>query len=723
MSYVCTSEGNYKIRVLMYRDCLCVACAEFDTDASIAIYNCGEDLNCTALSQNDTLGHAFVNFRNIRVVEPPTFDCLIPPEVCVSEARYEFETRDLGLTLEPNGEPYVFITQRCCRNVGVANLVEPSQDQGTSFSIVLSPEAMGVCNSSPTFISFPPTIICSNEDFDFDHGARDSDGDSIVYYFCAPYGGGGRLGAGCLSAKPLPSCPPDNSDGTYASVLYQSPFTGSNPLPGTLDIDRLSGRITGKPDRSGRFVVGVCIDEYRENTLLSTSRRDFQFNIEDCDPEIDARMNGEVDLMTGTYEYNVCGKFTQLFENQSVREELIDEWLWRFDINGEIIEIKTWDATVTFPGLGQYTGSLILNPETTCGDTAMITINVRPGIVADFNFDFDSCVGFPIQFKDLSFTMEEPILSYLWEFDDGDSSMVENPNHLYVESGDYNVKLTVTDAGGCIDMVSKEIAFYPLPLNIIVDAIASDRCAPVDVFFDNGSRPLDSTYSILWDFGDGHSSTDISPTHTYEDEGLYDVSVLITSSNGCNSESEFKELVEVLESPVARIGHSPDHPNISNPVVHFTDKSILATSISWDVANLSASSAYDFNFEFPDTGLYHVSLYAFHENGCIDTARVDIDINAYVSYFLPSAFTPNGDGINDIYIGVGSLNSVSNFSFSIWNKWGEKVFETFDPGIGWNGRKNNQGILIQPGVYMCYVKFIDGDGKLQEVKSYATLIQ
>lgn len=731
MRYECQGDGDFRIFVNMYRDCNCSGCANFDTDASIAVYNCGNSTNCSNLMQGSTIPNGVIalNYDGVRNVAPPVFPCLIPPDICVSEAAYDFSTRTVGMELEQNGIPYIFTYQRCCRNDGIVNLVPPSDDNGSTFSIILTPEALALCNSSPVFNSFPPTVVCNNFLFEYDHGASDIDGDSLVYYFCAPFDGGDNDVSDqfintCNGAKPTPSCPPDRRDGTYNTVPYQLPFSGENPLPGTIAIDRQTGFMSGVPDQAGRFVVGVCIDEFRGDTLLSNSRRDFQFNIETCDPEVDSRINSDSVVAGVEFVFTNCGDFEVFFENQSERREFIDDWFWRFDINGEPLEITTWDATVNFPDTGFYSGLLVLNPSSVeCSDTAIISVNINPRIVSDFEIQYDTCFGFPVQFQNRSFSDGGGISSYRWDFGDGNMSSLMNPNHLYERPGSYVVSLSVVDVRNCMITSEQTIDFFPVPLNIIIDPLPSDICAPVTVLFENLSKPLDSTYTVLWDFGDGNMSTGISPTHIYSEAGEYDVSVIITSSNGCVQDANLLNFVSVIESAEAEFDFTPEKPRIDAPTVTFLDKSKRAEAVSWDFNNLASSSERNPMFTFPDTGHFQVSQYAFHQNGCIDTAQAIVFVRSTFSYFLPNAFTPNGDGRNDTYIGVGNLTNTSSFTLSIWNRWGEKVFESRDPNMGWNGRKNNEGILSQPGVYICYVSFVDGDGVRQEIKSYATLIQ
>ena len=114
----------------------------------------------------------------------------------------------------------------------------------------------------------------------------------------------------------------------------------------------------------------------------------------------------------------------------------------------------------------------------------------------------------------------------------------------------------------------------------------------------------------------------------------------------------------------------------------------------------------------------------FNNNGCKDTIFKYLDVVPMISYFLPNALTPNGDGTNDFYRGNGAfLQFLNNFSLQIWNRWGEKIYETNDPLEGWNGRYHNTGEMSPNGVYVCVVRFKGPRGTEYEFREYATIVR
>ena len=112
-----------------------------------------------------------------------------------------------------------------------------------------------------------------------------------------------------------------------------------------------------------------------------------------------------------------------------------------------------------------------------------------------------------------------------------------------------------------------------------------------------------------------------------------------------------------------------------------------------------------------------------HQSGCRDTSFVILDIIPKVSYFLPNAFTPNLDGLHDEYKGKGVTFGIKSFNMTIWNRYGEMVYETDDYTKGWNGRKNNSGQESPEGVYMVFVEYVTPRNETIELRSYATLLR
>lgn len=701
----------------IYRDCQGGG-ADFDSapfgafTASVSIYQEGES---TAFNTY------YLSAPTETFIDPdPGNPCVqIPGNVCVEEGLYIFPEIDLPII----DDSYFITYQRCCRNNTISNISDPG-GSGATYFIELTPEAQASCNNSPTFNNFPPVILCADQPFVFDHSATDAEGDQLVYEFCTPFLGGGlnfdmpQAGNGIA---PDPDLPPP-----YDAVQFLAPnYTPLTPLGNAspVAINLTSGQISGTPGFIGQFVVGVCVSEYRNGQLLSVVRRDFQFNITSCDPTVVADLL-EDELINDEFVISQCGDTRVTFINQSYQQSFISDFRWEFDLDsGTLVDDVNWNTAVDFLNDGTYNARLLLNPGTECGDTADIKIHIYPGVEADFSFAYDTCVAEPVQFENHSFTNSEMITNYSWDFGDGAGSAGTNPLHLFSTPGNKTVSLRVTDNDGCEAEINKTIPYFPVPNLIVISPDAFTGCAPGEIFFDNLSTPIDNSYDIFWDFGDGGSDIAISPTHTFTSPGIFSISLEIISPIGCQTDTSFTDLIEIEPSPVADFVFSPEKPDNFAPEVKFTDQSSGASRWFWDFDGQATSIAQHPMYSFRDTGQQLITLIVTHPSGCQDSTNQVIDVVPQTTFFMPNAFSPNGDSVNDVFKGKGFLEGIKHFELQIWNRWGELVFQSDNPAEGWDGRLGKSGKAAPAGMYLYYVKVVGPRGEPAEWNGYATLIR
>lgn len=347
ITYRCLGDSTYEITLSVYRDCYNGE-PPFDNPASVGVFdqnwNLRQDLRIPYQANgDDTLGILLSN------------PCLIvPPDVCV----HRFFYRDT-VTLPYLAGGYTLVYQRCCRNKLIRNLPAPL-DVGGSYIATISERTLLECNTSAVFRSWPPVAICIHQPVDFDHSATDADGDSLVYRLCTPLNG---------ATPQLPTPQPPNP-GPYAELVWQDPpYTLANLLGGEpLTLDAQSGLLTGVPNTIGNFVVGVCVDEYRNGTVISTTRRDFQFNVSDC---------GQVAASFFTPAI-VCDSLQVTLTNQSNGASV---FRWYFDWEGDRSQTSTaMSPMYTYPDTGSYVIALIAAPNSPCRDTSFQTIRFSNGL-------------------------------------------------------------------------------------------------------------------------------------------------------------------------------------------------------------------------------------------------------------------------------------------------------------------------------------------------------
>ncbi len=663
------------------------------------------------------------NRKYIKNVHDP---CIVsPPNIQYEKGEYLFR-----LELPIIDSAYQITYQRCCRTNFIINIISP-EATGATYFVEISPRAQLEGNNSPLFKEFPPSVLCANSYFEFDHSATDEDGDSLVYEYFNPYHGGGLRGSepggggsasDCDGVKPLPdNCPPP-----FPLVNYKSPLSFFNPIGGSpkVEINRFSGLIGGTPTKLGQFVVGVRVLEYRNGQLIGIVMRDFQFNVTSCSPAVQAVIANGEQTDISKFEILACGIDTVTFINQSFDRDKIFDVFWTFDLNGTTYTTTDWDATVPFPGTGIYTGQLILNRNTICNDSTDLIVKVFPGVHAKYDITQDSCADIPVLFNNESFSEGGPLKKYIWDFGDGGNSEDKNPEYLFNSPGNYITSLIVEDLNECRDTFSLPVDFYPVPDKIDFKPSHYLGCSPVSVLFNNFTSPFSQDYKIEWDFGDGSIDTAFNPVHLYENEGFYTIKVKVISPNGCEMENQFANLLEIRKGPFADFDFSPQNPNILNPNISFVNKSEGADYYFWNFGTGEHSFDFEPQYTYPDTGWYNIELIATAENHCNDSIVKRIYISPELTLFFPNAFTPNGDGINDDFFPKGiNQQYILDYNLTIWNRWGGLVFETKELGQRWRGSKNNSGSILPQGVYVYKYYFKNTRGKIVKGNGFVTLIK
>ncbi|WP_367388785.1 PKD domain-containing protein [Lewinella sp. LCG006] len=711
-----SNSNTYEFTINVFRDCQSGG-SEFDSPTFIV------NMHITVYQGNNQYGVYYLDapvVEEVNIEENIGNPCIVvPSNVCVEQGTYTFEL-DLPIVTDS----YHIVYQRCCRNNTIDNILSP-ESSGTTYTIELTPEAQTSCNSSPQFQEYPPAIICAGQPFSYDFSATDADGDQLVYEFCSPYLGGGNSGGSGSSngVAPDPDLPPP-----FDNVIFLAPtYTSTNPLGDAAGfvLDDATGLMTGMPQFTGQFVVGVCVSEYRNGVLLSTVRRDFQFNVTNCEITVFAEIDRDSIIAGDIYVVSSCGETEVTLTNQSGLPSFIDSYQWLFPLGVNQIESTERDLTYDFPGVGTYEGIMVVNPGSTgCTDTAQVLVNIYPGLESEFSFDYDTCVADVVTFTNLSTTLgSQAIIANQWRYGDGNAEDILQNNHLYLNPGAYNVELEVRDQNGCVDISSQLLPYFPVPDLIVIAPSEFRGCVPAEIFFDNLSSPINESYLFDWDFGDGNFGGDLSPTHLYETPGLYSVSLAITSPLGCTTDTSFTDLILMEPAPTPGFSFTPDFLTNFSPELQILDESIGSFRWFYDFNGEATSLLPSPSYVFQDTGQAYITQVVTHPSGCVDSLTQFIDIKPEITFYFPNAFTPNGDGLNDIFKPKGFTRGFKRYSMKVWNRWGEPLFTTSDPLNGWNGQKNNTGRDQPPGVYMYESVLIGPRGEKFDYKGVITLIR
>lgn len=288
--------------------------------------------------------------------------------------------------------------------------------------------------------------------------------------------------------------------------------------------------------------------------------------------------------------------------------------------------------------------------------------------------------------------------------------------------------LTITDQ--CSDSIADTITVNVFPYPIIsLPSIYDEGCAPYTVnFVDSLNNNNNMTY--LWSFGDGATSTLPDPSYTYINDGTYNISLSVRSSEGCTSSSISNSIVNIFPSPTALFIATPAITDIQNPTIAFTNQSTGAVNNLWDYGNGDTSSVISPVYTYSDTGTYIVNLWVINQFGCINEFELPIIVDPFYSLIVPNAFTPNSNGGNGGTYDITSLSNdvfypfteyVEEFEFFIFNRWGELIFVSDDLSIGWDGYY--RGNICQQDTYVWKINITYVDGQKISKVGDITLIR
>ncbi|MBL0342169.1 MAG: choice-of-anchor L domain-containing protein [Bacteroidetes bacterium] len=240
-------------------------------------------------------------------------------------------------------------------------------------------------------------------------------------------------------------------------------------------------------------------------------------------------------------------------------------------------------------------------------------------------------------------------------------------------------------------------------VNLVVNAVpvisftndTSLTCSVPEINFTNLSQ-FDAGSSFSWNFGDGGISNELNPSHLYFNPGTYPISLVITTPAGCSANSTQNVDIMFFPLPVADFVTAPGVTNVFNGKIGFVDRSEYAISWLWDFGDGATSLEQNPYHYYNEIGDYKVVLRVTNIAGCEDITEDVVVINPY---FIPNAFTPNGDGVNDVFYYSGYDLDVSRYNMKIFNRWGQLVFTGQDENDNWNGMTNDN-VTAPQGTYI-----------------------
>jgi gliding motility-associated-like protein len=512
-----------------------------------------------------------------------------------------------------------------------------------------------------------------------------------------------------------------------AGLLYASFFGQSEGFT-----DHVDGG-TSRFDRNGVIYQGVCANcnggaifpttpgvwgpVKPASAACNLGMIKIAFNLAGVGANVRAEIGGVVNDTAGCVPLDVS--FTDMVRNAR-------EYIWDFgDGTPQVGPIAAtaggYQQTHTYTSTGTFRVMLIAIDPASCNERDTVYMNIRVGdLEANLRANvvkLDPCDAFNYRFDNLSTTdPSRPFTdtSFTWNFGDGSPRVrggLASVTHAYAAPGTYNAWLILNDTSYCNNPDSIQIV-----VRVSANVDASFDAPPIGCAPDNVAFTYTGTggQTFEWDFGDpasgsANTSALANPTHVYQTPGTYTIRLIVIDPNTCNVRDTVFGTINVFEKPTANFLYSPTTPVVNTPHVFTNTSSVNAVRFKWDFGDgtiLETTSRNNITHQFNATGKFNVCLIAFTESGCSDTLCEPVSAIVVPKLDVPNAFTPNSGDINSTIMVKGF--GIAKMRFIIWNRWGQKVFETNNPLQGWDGRVKG---VVQPMDVYAYtldVEFFDG---------------
>lgn len=349
-------------------------------------------------------------------------------------------------------------------------------------------------------------------------------------------------------------------------------------------------------------------------------------------------------------------------------------------------------------------------------DTAMVNVLPPLGLVVTSNDT--TCPG------------QQAVLTAAASGGNGNYSITWLPSNTGGNSLNVHPNVTTTYTAivsdGCTvkpDTATGTVVVFQNPV-INFNANPASGCEPVCATFAGVSTSVNgnniSSYS--WDFGDGSSGSGINASHCYTNSGTYNVLLSGITQKGCRDSITKNNLIIVFPNPKADFTASAYETDEYDNTINFYDASYNnIASWQWNFGDGSGSTAQNPFHNFAPAGNYLVDLLVINTNGCRDSITKEIVVKPVFTFYAPNAFSPDGDGINEVFLPLGTAWDPQTFNLWVFDRWGNQIFHTTDAYMGWDGVKHGQ--LLQEDVYVWEVKLNDVMGTTHQYSGQVSIVR
>lgn len=376
--------------------------------------------------------------------------------------------------------------------------------------------------------------------------------------------------------------------------------------------------------------------------------------------------------------------------------------------------------TYTYSSYGNYTLSLIAY-QGTCSDTLKVPVNIKPRLVLlPDNVVQKQC------FKNNSFNFSaNGIFSYSavvnWSLTNSPNPITlysQNPINVHFDNPGLHKFLVTVSENGCTRSWLGNAIVKPNPK---ATALLSDSivCMPSTIKFKSISdslHPIQNYWNI-----NNTTFTNTNVNYTFNNAGLYSYSLVVRDSNNCTDTINKKNFIKINPKPIVKSFANPFYTSILDPKITFIDSTVLNHSTSYNFGDGATSTNTLNSYSYQSAGEFQYSLIVTSTFGCADTANGTIFIDDIGSNYVPNIFSPNDDGVNDVFFIKGK--NITSSSMQIFNRWGALVCNSSNALIGWNGINQNNNSIADDGTYFYIIELTLGNNRSYKFDGYLQLVR
>lgn len=394
----------------------------------------------------------------------------------------------------------------------------------------------------------------------------------------------------------------------------------------------------------------------------------------------------------------VCANQNLQFSDQStISSGSIGSYHWDFNVDGST-DANAQNPVYTYLNGGTYNVELMVISNFGCRDSILKPVTVHFNPTADF-YAKSVCQGSSAYFYDVSTTMSGTITAWDWDFtsDNVIDNTSQNPTHTYNMGGQILVTLQVQTNYGCVNTIQKAVRVNPTPVVSFAVTEQSGCEGSMCVGMINNTTMTGGSIAMwYWQFGDGLISGQNSPVHCYNKAGSFSVTLTAVSDSGCSGAYMLPGAIVVHPKPQAGFDFTNPELDVLDPSTGVVSTATGASGYVYYVSDgttVTGHANFEHVFGNQEPATYTVAQVVTSEHGCSDTTWRTIEVKEGFTFYIPNAFSPNGDGMNDVFKGTGI--GIKDYVLLVFDRWGNLVFESNDLERGWDGTFKGEEVVLE----------------------------